>query len=534
MALGEPAVPGSDLYGLGVTFYECLTGRLPFQATNAAQMLYMHVAVEPPDVCRQLPGLPPEYGDFVRKALAKKTQERFRDAREMLRAAQSLLGAESGVEFGSEVRRIPAVASASSSRAPAPGPISGESPGGRPGADRGRARLLRASLAAAALLALLLGWFWPASGPGGPGAGRDADRPPAVTGPSATEARTEPALAPEDPGRLRREAEDSLTRVVRMGVSLRTAQERGMSEPELTKARLGITSAWRRALERLGAVLGLSQPASSPSLPDDDDQLLLQALEVERELDLTIRGAMLQESDQRLARGKWGFYAWLLPYQQGDAYDAEIAEASLAFLTRMPAGSWNRAGPYLQAGLVCLEGRTGKAFKDPSERQRQRDRVLARGLEVLGRLARGDGDFPRRFRAFEAVLRTLGEGKRQTELLPALTRLQLEVGAGAAAPSDGMSPERFAVWAALETERLKFRHPPPLKSSGLRGDEKAVQEWQGLRDLLARRLTAAGSRPASTESAAATPEEALRRLLLLCEQKRTLLTGETPAVDEAR
>jgi hypothetical protein len=91
-----------------------------------------------------------------------------------------------------------------------------------------------------------------------------------------------------------------------MGVSLRTAQELGMSEPELTKARLAITSAWRRALDRLGAVLGLSQPTSSPSLPDDDDQLLLQALEVERELDLTIRGAMLQESDQRLARGRRG------------------------------------------------------------------------------------------------------------------------------------------------------------------------------------------------------------------------------------
>jgi len=70
----------SDLYSLGVTFYQLLTGRLPFEATDAIGWVHGHVARKPapPDAVR--PSIPEVLSAIVMKLLAKVPDERYQSA----------------------------------------------------------------------------------------------------------------------------------------------------------------------------------------------------------------------------------------------------------------------------------------------------------------------------------------------------------------------------------------------------------------------------------------------------------------------
>ncbi len=73
----------SDLYSLGVTFYEMLSGDPPFDAPSAMSLLMRHLNDPVPDLNSKRADLPPELIRIVNKSLEKDRGNRYRSASEM-------------------------------------------------------------------------------------------------------------------------------------------------------------------------------------------------------------------------------------------------------------------------------------------------------------------------------------------------------------------------------------------------------------------------------------------------------------------
>ncbi|WP_437973260.1 AAA family ATPase [Sorangium sp. So ce295] len=70
----------TDLYSLGVTFYEMLTGTLPFQASDPVAWVYCHIAQSPVPPHALVPSIPPVLSEVVLKLLSKAAEERYQSA----------------------------------------------------------------------------------------------------------------------------------------------------------------------------------------------------------------------------------------------------------------------------------------------------------------------------------------------------------------------------------------------------------------------------------------------------------------------
>jgi class 3 adenylate cyclase len=73
---GSGVGPASDLYALGVTLYELVTGGPPFQATDATGVLTQHLSVAPVPPSELEPGVPVALEELILELLAKEPAQR--------------------------------------------------------------------------------------------------------------------------------------------------------------------------------------------------------------------------------------------------------------------------------------------------------------------------------------------------------------------------------------------------------------------------------------------------------------------------
>ena len=79
---GKPASIQSDIYAAGVTFYELLTGHVPFDKDTPVNVAVAHVKEKFPLVKKYVPNCPKEIEKIIANATKKRLSDRYKGADE--------------------------------------------------------------------------------------------------------------------------------------------------------------------------------------------------------------------------------------------------------------------------------------------------------------------------------------------------------------------------------------------------------------------------------------------------------------------
>ena len=82
-ASGQGSTTKSDIYSMGIIFYELLTGKLPFRGENAVEIALKQMKDPIPSLKEDIPTIPQSIENIILKATAKNPKNRYDDVKEM-------------------------------------------------------------------------------------------------------------------------------------------------------------------------------------------------------------------------------------------------------------------------------------------------------------------------------------------------------------------------------------------------------------------------------------------------------------------
>jgi len=95
-----PVDSRSDIYSLGATYYSLLSGEHPYQdAGSIVQIMFAHVKGPPLDPRKVNPSVPRACCEIVQRATAKRPEDRYQSAAEMLADLEAVIATLSGAEI---------------------------------------------------------------------------------------------------------------------------------------------------------------------------------------------------------------------------------------------------------------------------------------------------------------------------------------------------------------------------------------------------------------------------------------------------
>lgn len=88
----EEALPASDIYTLGLVVYQMLTGRFPFEADTAIQVVFMRVQQDPVPPRHHMPELDESWESLIMRCLERDPKERISDAEQIVKLLEGRNG----------------------------------------------------------------------------------------------------------------------------------------------------------------------------------------------------------------------------------------------------------------------------------------------------------------------------------------------------------------------------------------------------------------------------------------------------------
>ena len=83
-ARGKPVDARTDIFSFGIMLYEMVTRRAPFEGETTSDIIASILKTDPPPLLFHSPEAPAELERIVTKAIAKKPEERYQTARDLL------------------------------------------------------------------------------------------------------------------------------------------------------------------------------------------------------------------------------------------------------------------------------------------------------------------------------------------------------------------------------------------------------------------------------------------------------------------